>query len=119
MPRLMSWSRPIGWLCVDDLGAIAARVFASPGDYIGRELKLASDVQSLEACRAMYTEVRGKAPSSFPMPTWLLERFVGSDIPTMWRWLRTADIEFDMATARAVHPDALTVREWLERRGRG
>ena len=30
MPRLMGPSRPVGWLRTDDLGAIAARVFAEP-----------------------------------------------------------------------------------------
>jgi uncharacterized protein YbjT (DUF2867 family) len=115
MPRLMTWTRPIGWVSVDDLGTIAAKVFANPDEFLGREVKLASDVQSLEACRAHYTEVVGKPPPSFPMPTWLLERFVGTDITTMWRWLATARIDFDTTTARAVHPGALTVREWLQR----
>jgi uncharacterized protein YbjT (DUF2867 family) len=115
MPLLMNWSRPVGWLCLDDLGAIVARVFAAQGEYVGRDLKLASDVQSLEACRTTYSTVMGKAPSTFPMPTWLFERFVGTDLTTMWRWLRTADIELETATARAIHPTALTVRQWLER----
>jgi uncharacterized protein YbjT (DUF2867 family) len=30
MPRLMGAARPVGWLCVDDLGAIAAQAFADP-----------------------------------------------------------------------------------------
>ena len=90
-------------------------MFASPNDYVGRDLKLAGDVQSLEACRETYADVMGKTPPSFPMPTWLLERFVGSDILTMWPWLRTGEFEFDTSTAKAVHPHVLTAREWLER----
>ena len=30
MPTLMGASHPVAWLCTDDLGAIAARVFADP-----------------------------------------------------------------------------------------
>ena len=30
MPKLMGSTRPVGWLCTDDLGAITARVFADP-----------------------------------------------------------------------------------------
>lgn len=30
MPKLMGGDRPVLWLCVDDLGAIAARAFAEP-----------------------------------------------------------------------------------------
>jgi hypothetical protein len=35
MPKLMGADRPVLWLCVDDLGAIAARAFAEPDRFIG------------------------------------------------------------------------------------
>jgi uncharacterized protein YbjT (DUF2867 family) len=122
MPGLMGEDRPVGWLSVDDLGAIAAAVFAAPDRFVGADLKLASDVQPIGACRALYREVVGKAPPRFPMPVWLFERIVGPDLTTMWRWLRTAEIDLGTATARAIHPGALTVRAWLDRQtlaGRG
>jgi uncharacterized protein YbjT (DUF2867 family) len=117
MPMLMGSSRPVGWLCTDDLGAIAAKAFAAPQQYIGKELMLASDVQSLEQCRSIYHEEMGVAPPRFPMPNWLFERFgfVGSDLTTMWRWLRTGAIDLDTAPTFAIEPDALTVRAWLRR----
>jgi uncharacterized protein YbjT (DUF2867 family) len=117
MPRMMGASRPVGWLCVDDLGTIAAQVFAAPQQFVGRDLALASDVQSLAQCRALYQEVMGTRPPQFPIPNWLFQRFgfVGRDLTTMWRWLRTEDIDLDTAPTRAVHPEALTVRAWLSR----
>jgi uncharacterized protein YbjT (DUF2867 family) len=115
MPKLMGPSRQLGWLCVDDLGAIAARVFADPERWVGAVLGLASDVQSLDQCRALWKERTGRKPRGFPMPVRLFERVVGTDLTTMWRWLRTE--EFDMGTeaTREILPDALTVREWLSR----
>jgi uncharacterized protein YbjT (DUF2867 family) len=115
MPTLMGPSRPVGWLCTDDLGAIVARAFAAPDQFIGRELRLTSDVQSMEQCRSLYRAVLGRNPPRFPMPTWLFARFgfVGRDLTTMWRWLRTATFELDPAPTRAIHPEALTVRDWL------
>jgi hypothetical protein len=79
---------------------------------------LASDVQSLEQCRALYREVLGKNPPHFPMPIWLFKRFgfVGKDLLAMWGWLRTGDIALDTVPTREVRPDALTVRDWLGRR---
>jgi uncharacterized protein YbjT (DUF2867 family) len=117
MPRLMGASRPVGWLCVDDLGTITAQVFATPDRFVGKDLALASDVQSLSECRALYREVMGRPPSQFPMPIWLFQRFgfVGRDLTTMWRWLRTASIDLDTAATRTIHPDALTVRAWLSK----
>ena len=117
MPRLMGDSRRLPWVCVDDLGAIAAQAFGAPQQFIGKDLTLASDVQSLAQCRSLYREVMGTPPPQFPMPIWLFQRFgfVGRDLTTMWRWLRTGDIDLDTAATRAIHPEALTVHAWLSR----
>lgn len=116
MPALMGSSRPVGWLCTDDLGAIVAKAFAAPGEFVGKELALTSDVQSLDECRSIYRQVMGRNPPRFPMPTWLFERFgfVGKDLTTMWQWLRTETFELDVEPTRALHPDALGVRDWLQ-----
>jgi uncharacterized protein YbjT (DUF2867 family) len=113
MPRLMGWSRPVGWLCLDDLGAITARVFSDPERWGDTGLSLAADVRSLDECREAWREVRGRVPRGFPMPAWLFERFVGDDLPTMWRWLRTAEFEITTRTVREILPEALTVPQWL------
>ena len=117
MPRLMGDSRRLPWICEDDLGAIAAQAFGAPQQFVGKDLTLASDVQSLSECRALYREVMGRSPPQFPMPIWLFQRFgfVGRDLTTMWRWLRTGEIDLDTAPTRAIHPDSLTVRAWLSR----
>lgn len=117
MPALMGGSRPVGWLCTDDLGAIVAHAFAAPDRFIGKELALTSDVQSLEQCRALYREVMGRTPPRFPLPVWLFRRFgfVGTDLTAMWRWLRMATIDLDPTATHTIYPDALTVRAWLVR----
>jgi uncharacterized protein YbjT (DUF2867 family) len=117
MPRMMGASRPVGWLCTDDLGAIAADAFAVPQQFVGKDLALASDVQSLTQCRALYQNVMGARPPHFPMPSWLFQRFgfVGRDLTTMWRWLRTGEIDLDTAPTYTIHPEALTVQAWLSR----
>lgn len=115
MPQLMGSSRPIGWLSTDDLGAVAARVFADPDQWGGTTLGLAADIQSIDQCRAIWREVGGRVPRGFPMPVWLFERFVGSDLPTMWRWLRDGQFDMSTETVRALRPEALTVRDWVAR----
>lgn len=119
MPKLMGSLQKVGWICTDDIGFIVAKAFAEPDHFIGKVLPLASDVQSIDECRAIYRQVLGKNPSRFPMPVWMFERygFVGKDLSTMWRWLQKASIDWDSATAttRMIHPDALSVRSWLEK----
>lgn len=113
MPKLMGSARPVGWLCLDDLGAIVARVFADPERWGNKALSLVSDVQSIDQCREIWRAVSGRTPRGFPMPVWLFERFVGTDLTTMWRWLRTANFDISTETAHEILPEALTVRDWL------
>jgi uncharacterized protein YbjT (DUF2867 family) len=117
MPKLMGSSRRLPWLCTEDLGVIGTRAFANPHSFVGRDLTLASDVRSLDECRSIYREVTGRNPRRFPMPVWLFKRFgfVGKDLTTMWRWLRTGHVDLDTSPTRAIHPEALTVGGWLSK----
>jgi hypothetical protein len=119
-PRLSGDDRPIAWLAVEDVGHVAAAVFADPQTHIGKSHVLTGDVQTLAECRSVYREVMGKEPRTFPLPMWLFDRFTRHDVTNMWRWLRTGEVELDTGPTRRLHPAALTVREWLEKiRDRG
>jgi uncharacterized protein YbjT (DUF2867 family) len=115
MPKLMGPSTTIGWLCLEDLGAIAARVFADPDRWIGTELGLLSDVRSIGELRALWKERTGRNPRRFPMPEWLFKRIVGDELLTMWRWLGSEQFDRSMDATREVLPEALTVQQWLAR----
>jgi uncharacterized protein YbjT (DUF2867 family) len=116
-PKLMGTDVKIPWLSVQDLGAIAAKAFANPDEYIGRDLALAADIQSLGEVREIYKEVKGKYPPRFAMPMFLFEKFVGKDVPNMWRWLKTNLVSLDTRQTYEVHPEAMTVRTWLRSLG--
>ena len=60
MPKLMGVTRSVGWIAVEDVGAVAANVFAAPERFVGQDIKLASDVKSIEECREIYRGVMGK-----------------------------------------------------------
>lgn len=113
MPKIMGPTRPVGWLAVDDLAAVAVKAFADPDRFVGRDLTLVADVQSIDEARRSWRAVTGRPPRRFPMPVWLFERFVGVDETTMWRWLRVNEINLDVQPTRDLHPTALTVGEWL------
>jgi len=113
MPKFMGDKRPVGWLSTTDLGIIAAKAFAAPEQFVGQDIRLSSDVKSIEECWAIYRDVMDKNPSRFPMPVWMFKRFVGTDLITMWQWLSTADIDFNPESTRALHPEALSVKDWL------
>ncbi len=116
IPKLAGADTRLPWLCTNDLGAIAARAFLEPDRFIGADVKLASDVRSIDECRRLWRQVAGRRPRRFPMPVWMFERFVGPDLTTMWRWLRTADLDLSTEPTREILPGAVTVREWLLQR---
>lgn len=119
MPKLLGAETPVPWTAVDDLAAVAAAAFADRERFAGRDLPLASDLRPIDECREIYREVTGRRPRSFPMPVRMFERVAGRDLTTMWRWWHGAQPHVDSSTLRAICPDALTVREWLERRTAG
>jgi uncharacterized protein YbjT (DUF2867 family) len=115
MPKFMGEARPVGWIGVDDLGVIVAKIFAAPEQFIGKGIRLVSDVKSIAECRTIYQAVMGKNPPRFPMPVWLFKRFAGTDLITMWQWLGIEAIDFDTSPTRAIHPEALSVDAWLRK----
>ena len=118
MPKLMGADKKVPRLAVDDLGAIAAKVFADPHRYIGQDLKLTSDLRTINEVRALYQEVLGKKAPHFPMPVFVFRMFTGDDLIIMWKYLRTANLNIDTDTTYAILHEAQTVRTWLTRQKR-
>jgi len=115
MPKLMGEDRPVPWLSVDDLGAVAARAFADPTTFVGAELALASDLRSIAECRQIWRRATGRVPRVLPMPVWMFDRVVGRDLTTMWRWLATMDVPVQPAEALRIVPGASSVEQWVSR----
>ncbi|HEX2149209.1 MAG TPA: NmrA/HSCARG family protein [Actinomycetota bacterium] len=113
-PRLMGDDKPIPWIAVSDIGAVAERVFAEPEHFIGKEMYLTADVKTLGECRSIYKEVTGRPPRSSSMPLWLFDLFTRKDLTRMWTWLGKHEVPADTGATRELLPSALTVREWLE-----
>ena len=114
-PTMAGWDYRVPWLSCHDLGVIAAKAFADPEGYIGRDLKLAAEFRSLEQCRSTYARVMGRGPRRFPMPLWLFQRFT-PDTVRMWEWCRENDVDTDPEFVRSIHPEAMTVETWLRSR---
>ena len=116
MPKLTGADLPIGWISVEDVGAVALRAFADPDRFVGADLQLTADVRSNAECREIWRTVTGRRPRRFPMPIAVFERFVGTDLTTMWRWLATASLHIDPAPTREILPTASSVETWLTKR---
>jgi hypothetical protein len=118
MPKLMGADTKVPWLAVDDLGAIATKVFADPHQYIGQDLNLAADVQSINEVRALYQQVLGQPAPHFPLPAFMFRLFMGDDLLKLWKYLRTATLDVTTVATFAILPEAQTVRAWLAQQKR-
>ena len=47
-PKITGGDRKIPWISVQDVGAIAAKAFAHPTEFMGKDFILSADAQSLD-----------------------------------------------------------------------
>jgi uncharacterized protein YbjT (DUF2867 family) len=119
MRKLLGDDVGVPWLAVDDVGAVAAAVFADRERFVGQSIQLGADVRTMGEVHALWIDTFGRPPSKFPMPLFLFQRIAGAagkDLPKMYGWLKTGTLPDAVGATRAVHPTALTVREWMQRR---
>jgi uncharacterized protein YbjT (DUF2867 family) len=114
--RLVGPDKRLLWIAVADVGAIAARVFASPETFIGQKLTLAGDFRSFTEAREIFKRVDGKAPLALPLPVWLTRRLVNADLVPMWEWLGRNPIEGDVEAIRRIYPELMDMETWLRAR---
>lgn len=122
MPRVVPWELPYPWVAVEDIGIALANIFSDPDKWIGQDIDLCGDVQSLEACRATFKQVTGKKPFRIPFPVMLFEKMVGEEMVAMWRWAvdwieeQGRDGLWSMVeSSRQLHPEIRSVETWLRR----
>jgi uncharacterized protein YbjT (DUF2867 family) len=117
-PKVTGWDTPKPWICLDDIGEVAALAFSRPGDLGGRELFLAGDVLSLREARHLFATITGHTPRGVALPVWLFRWMVGDELVQMWTFIRErgSDLKLDPTFLRSVHPGALTVEQWIRNR---
>jgi len=115
--RLVGAQKRLLWISAHDVAEFAARVFAAPDDFLGRQLTLAGDFQSFDEARRIFRRVDGRYPFALPLPVWLTRRLVNADLVPMWQWLGPNPIAGDaVAESRAVYPEVMDMETWLRRR---
>jgi hypothetical protein len=118
--KLVGADRPIFWVSVEDIGAVAAAVFDDRERFLGQRLPLAGDRRSIDEARRVFEEVDGKRPFAMAMPTWLFRRFVSKELVLMWQWLAREEFDADVDATRRILPNARDMAAWLrEKRAEG
>jgi len=101
-------------VAVDDIGAVAALVFAERSKYLGQTLPLVGDLLSIRQQADTLSRVVGHPVKAAKLPgllTWLI---LGGDLYRMFRWAdrRAAAMPFDREALRGQHPGLMTFAQW-------
>jgi uncharacterized protein YbjT (DUF2867 family) len=109
-------NRPFEMLAVDDIGGLAAAMFARPDDWIGKHLDAAGDRLTVAQMRDVFFSVLGRSPMrwSLPVPNAVL-RWMNADFAAQLRWHRRQGWCFDLQAARELYPQMTSLRVFLER----
>jgi uncharacterized protein YbjT (DUF2867 family) len=103
---------PYHMLAVDDLGAIAATVFADPVKYLGRKINLSSDRPTVPEMKQVYREVSGRSPKWFAFPAWLC-RLINREFAEQLKWQSAGNWDFSTEKTKDVYPKVTLFSEFL------
>ena len=105
-------------ISVNDIGVFAAKAFANPKKWIGRELDLAGDELSMWDVALTFRRVLGHAVSYVKVPWDQFRQLAGDEMTAMYRWFNAVGYDVDIGSLRAEHPglerleDVLWAEEW-------
>jgi len=124
VPPLMAWNVmgkilgddfPLTWVACDDIGAVAARVFANTKEFAGREIPIAGDAKSMAECRQIYYSIHNKYPFRIPAPVWLF-KMMQKDIYRMYQWMKSEPVSNGVIDkTRELHPEVMNVESWMRK----
>jgi uncharacterized protein YbjT (DUF2867 family) len=109
---VMKPDTPYHMLAVDDIGGIAAAVFASPAKYIGQKINISSDCPTVPEMKRIYKEVSGRSAKWFTMPVWLCH-LINHEFVAQMKWQSTGNWLFGTEEAIAIYPKLTSFKEFL------
>jgi uncharacterized protein YbjT (DUF2867 family) len=109
--------KPFQQVAVEDIGAFAAIAFENPDRWIGREVDLAGDEQSMTEIADTFSRVIGREVSYYQVPWEQFEEQVGEEVTVNMRWINDVGYEADIAALRQEYPELTTFERYLRSHG--
>jgi uncharacterized protein YbjT (DUF2867 family) len=109
--------RPLQQVAVEDVGAFAAIAFENPDRWIGREVDLAGDEQSMTEIAETFGRVTGREVSYYQVPWDQFEEQMGEEATLNFRWINDVGYEADIAALRQEYPELTSFERYLRTHG--
>jgi uncharacterized protein YbjT (DUF2867 family) len=109
--------KPLQQVAVEDVGAFAAIAFENPDSWIGREVDLAGDEQSMSEIAETFGRVIGREVSYYQVPWDQFEEQMGEEATLNLRWINDVGYEADIAALRQEYPELTSFERYLRTHG--
>ena len=109
--------KPLQQVAVEDIGAFAAIAFENPDRWIGREVDLAGDEQSMTEIADTFSRVIGRKVSYYQVPWDQFEEQIGEEGTLNFRWINDVGYEADIGALRQEYPELTTFERYLRTHG--
>ena len=109
--------KPFQQVAVEDVGAFAAIAFENPDRWIGREVDLAGDEQSMTEIADTFSRVIGREVSYYQVPWDQFEEQMGEEATLNFRWINDVGYEADIAALRQEYPELTSFERYLRSHG--
>jgi uncharacterized protein YbjT (DUF2867 family) len=117
LPQPLDPDKPLQHVAVEDIGAFTALAFEHPDEWIGREVDLAGDEQTMPQMAETFSRVTGKEIDYYQVPWDQFEEQMGEEYAVMYRWFNDVGYEADIAALRQEYPELTTFEQYM--RGHG
>ena len=109
--------KPFQQVTVEDVGAYAAIAFENPGRWVGQEVDLAGDQQSMTEIAETFGRVIGREVGYYQVPWDQFEEQMGEEATANFRWIDDVGYEADIAALRQEYPELTTFERYLRSHG--
>lgn len=105
--------KPFQQVAVEDVGAFAAIAFEHPEEWIGREVDLAGDEQTMPEIAKTFGRVIGRKVEYYQVPWDQFEEQMGEEYAVMYRWFNEVGYEADIAALQQENLELTTFEQYL------
>ena len=109
--------KPLQQVAVEDVGAFAAIAFENPDLWIGREVDLAGDEQTMPEIAETFGRVIGREVSYYQVPWDQFEEQMGKEATVNYRWFDDVGYEAGIAALQQEYPELTTFERYLRSHG--
>jgi uncharacterized protein YbjT (DUF2867 family) len=117
LPQPLDPDKPFQQVAVEDVGAFAAIAFENPDRWIGREVDLAGDEQTMPEIAETFGHVIGREVSYYQVPWDQFEEQMGKEFTVNYRWFNDVGYEANIAALRQEYPELTTFERYLRSHG--